>query len=581
MIKKTHMGEEEPKRPSEAELALVKDILRTLAKTLRAFNAYPKDNPICQKFSTELSGKFNSFFEYGDELALDVGQYSFSCKGNEVYRSEEAPGNFSMLLFADGIRQIKFHRGISMEEIIDFIDILRLAPKPGSNEDDDIVTLLWAKNIRHMSYTALEETIDEQFLVEEGSLRKDFLLFDIGPETDEDPKMKKNISGAEADCVWAPGIPASAAGAGGMTGTGLRALREELSGFDETSLLSSAAYLLFDLLARGQDPADFPDIIYNLGRILDMAMDRKDLPGAIAVLKGLRRVFSSPACAAASQKELLGGIISRAGSPGNLMTVFKTTSDTESIKDYILLAGRQAVPGMIQVLGELSDRKQRRLLCELLSDLIRPECVRGGEAGRQFIEPLAEALQDKRWFLVRNIVMVLGMTKEPGAVRHLEKALVHPNAKVRREAVRALDGIDSAETMSPLLLALTDEDLAIRIASLKALRRLKDQRVFEFLKEHVSRDELRKKPFAEKKELLETFAVVGSQQAFPFLSGLFRKKGFFMEKDDVTEMRASAAYGLGILKSPEARTLLEEEANSGKDMLREACARALKENFQT
>ncbi len=173
--------------------------------------------------------------------------------------------------------------------------------------------------------------------------------------------------------------------------------------------------------------------------------------------------------------------------------------------------------------------------------------------------------------------MILGMTKQPGAVRHLEKAVNHPEVRVRRETVRALDGIADRETKNLLIVGLKDSDLAVRIAALRALRRLKDQSLFEVLKVDISRAELKKKPFAEKKELLETFALLGGENSFPILSELFKKKGF-IEKDDVTEMRASAAYGLGLLKSPEAISLLEKETNSKKSLLREACIKALRES---
>ena len=146
---------------------------------------------------------------------------------------------------------------------------------------------------------------------------------------------------------------------------------------------------------------------------------------------------------------------------------------------------------------------------------------------------------------------------------------------MRRETVRALDSIGLAETGDLFLSALSDEDFTVRIASLRALRRLKNPGSFETLRKGLSRDELRKKSFAEKKALLETAAVVGGENAFPLLSELFRKGGFF-EKDDVTEIRASAAYGLGLLGTAGATALLEQEKNSSKTVLREACNKALK-----
>jgi HEAT repeat protein len=124
---------------------------------------------------------------------------------------------------------------------------------------------------------------------------------------------------------------------------------------------------------------------------------------------------------------------------------------------------------------------------------------------------------------------------------------------------------------------LNDEDSVIRIRALKALRRLKDPALFSTLREKASVEELKKRSFEEKREILETLAVLGGREAFPVLSDLFRKKSL-LEKDEIIEIRACAAYGLGLINMPEATALIEKETGSRKDILREACIRALKES---
>ena len=114
---------------TEEALGVVRDIIRTITKTVKTFNVYPKDNPMYRKFAAEIFDKFKAFFEAGDELKLDIEQYSLLYKGNEVYRSEERTDNLAMLLFSDGLRQITFQKGITFDEISDFIDILRFATK--------------------------------------------------------------------------------------------------------------------------------------------------------------------------------------------------------------------------------------------------------------------------------------------------------------------------------------------------------------------------------------------------------------------------------------------------------------------
>jgi len=97
------------------------------------------------------------------------------------------------------------------------------------------------------------------------------------------------------------------------------------------------------------------------------------------------------------------------------------------------------------------------------------------------------------------------------------------------------------------------------------------------LKGNASVEELKKKTFEEKRGLLEAIAAIGGQEAFPLLADLFKKKGL-LEKEEITEIRACAAYGLGLINTPEALSLIEKEKGSRKDILREACIKALRES---
>jgi HEAT repeat protein len=538
---------------SEEEVERVRDIFRALAVTIKTFTIYPRDNPIYQKFAAELFEKFNSFFESDDELSVGVEQYSLLYKGSRVYHSEERNENIALLLFADGIRQLDFHKGIASEEITDFIDILRLASRSETKDDDDIVTLLWEKNIKNMGYSAVEDTVDDSLAVEEG-----FLLGGIdqkGAEASGTGSVSYPVPGRTPVAVALETEP--------LTESELNGIKNEFSGIEENSLLSSAVGIFFELLEERKETEVFAEIIQNIGKIADIRIKNKDIKGTIEILTGLRKVYDI--CDTPEQKHLIAAVIDNAGTPDKLKALF-SGSEPADIRQYLVLLGINSVSNMIQMLGELQEMKQRKVLCEILA-----------EFGRQETGALSQALTDDRWYLVRNIAMILGMTREPGAVKHLEKVLGHPNVKVRREVVKALENISSEDTKNLFRVALNDKDSVIRIRALKALRKAGDPALFRTLRGSATIEELKKRSFEEKKEMLETLAVIGGRDAFPVLAQLFRKRGF-LEKDEITEIRACAAYGLGLINTPEAIALIEKEAGSRKDILREACVRALMES---
>jgi hypothetical protein len=539
---------------SEKELDAVKDIFRTLTKTQKTFTVYPKDNPIYQKFAAELFDKLTLFFESSDELSLDVQQYSLLFKGSEVFRSEERTDNMALLLFADGIRQISFRKGLSMDEITDFIDILRFAPKSQTSDDDDIVTLLWEKNIRNMGYAAVEDTVDDNFVIEESLLQEEAVAEGTTEEATDIGTDHEEVVEGQAEIKPA----------GAMTGLEIEPLKDEFARLNEKSLLTAAVGLFFDLLNYEEAADAYNELVNNLSRILAMSMQKGDLQTPIRIMKGLKHVSSI--YAAPDQVALIDSVLEKAATVSNLTLLFQAASGPEDIRQYLYLLGKSALAPSMHILGELLDRKQRRLLCEILA-----------EVGGQEIGILAEGLDDPRWYVVRNIVMILGMTKNPAIVTHIAKAMKHGELRVRKEALRAIETFKTDETKKILLAAVRDEDQSVRINALMSVRRFGDPAFFHDLKGYASFEELRKRPFEEKKELLRTLALTGGAESFPLLADLFKKKGL-MEKDDVTEVRIAAAYGLGLTGMPEAVDLLEKESASRKRALRDACINALRES---
>lgn len=548
MIKK-EMAEEERVEVSELEIELVKDIFKTITKTIKTFNVYPKDNPIYRKFVSELFEKFSVFFDSSDELTIDIRQYSLLYKDHEVFSSEERSENIAMLLFADGIRQLDFHKGIGDEELTDFIEIIRTALKSKADDEDDIVTLLWEKNIRNMGYTAVEDTIDDELAVEDGLFQKD-RVESVGEET----------TVGDGSFQWRPESAAAVIEIPPPSEEDLSAAAEEIAAISETATLSAAIDLFFELLKSEPGIEFFPEIVMSTWRILAVRLQKRDIEECIRILSGLSDIA---AVCDPNRLEVVKGVLSKAGEPENLSRVAES-SEGEQVRRYFSLVAGNSIRSIVQILADVQDRKQRKIICEVLA-----------ETGRDAVEILGELAEDTRWYLVRNIVFVLGLIRDPSAVKYLEKTAKNPDVRVRRETVRALENIRVEETKRIFLGMLKDPDLTIRVSALKSLRRFKDSAIFGTLKGSASRDELKKRPFVEKRELLETLAVLGGDEAIPILSGLLKKR-WLIEKDDSTEIRAAAAYGLGLVGGPEAKALLEREADSRKRLLKQACANALR-----
>ena len=100
-----------------------------------------------------------------------------------MYNSQagESSENFAFKLYSDGIRELTFHQGIEQDDVLFFFDASG-TPAARGNEDDDIVTRLWSRNLPTLSIVTADEVmklseVDDVLTPqgkapEEGSLRE-------------------------------------------------------------------------------------------------------------------------------------------------------------------------------------------------------------------------------------------------------------------------------------------------------------------------------------------------------------------------------------------------------------------------
>lgn len=105
------------------------------------------------------------------------------------------------------------------------------------------------------------------------------------------------------------------------------------------------------------------------------------------------------------------------------------TAGFAEVENFVAVLGIKNIHLFLEELRELEDIHGRRKLCLLLTAV----CKR-----LRSIQPLVPALADPDWFLVRNVVMILGDVNFPETAQLVAPALRHEHPKVREAAVRSL-----------------------------------------------------------------------------------------------------------------------------------------------
>jgi len=213
------------------------------------------------------------------------------------------------------------------------------------------------------------------------------------------------------------------------------------------------------------------------------------------------------------------------------------------VHPYFEFIGDPMARHLVARLGEENDRTRRGRLVESVRSL-----------GPAALPALMHALTAPAWFLVRNALMLLSDLGDAGCVPAILPLLRHPEARVRRTAVRALWKLGGPVAEPHLIAQMKDTDLETMQEILFALGQLRSEgslpKVTELAQDKRVIEKLRI-------QALDTLGHIASAKSLPVLLECLRRKGFF-GGGEAQPIRLAAAKALAALGTPEALAALRK-----------------------
>ncbi|MFQ5947424.1 MAG: HEAT repeat domain-containing protein [Acidimicrobiia bacterium] len=182
----------------------------------------------------------------------------------------------------------------------------------------------------------------------------------------------------------------------------------------------------------------------------------------------LRAVLEDPTYPP-EREEMVRKALSQIAEPGLLEPLLTALGDEESAEaaTRLLEMGAPLAAGpLIERLADEPDWAQRRLIIELLVKLVRVEPM-----------PVLPYLNDSRWYLVRNLAIILGRSERPEVAGELEPLISHFDHRVRLAALRALHSLLDDESIEWSLATLQDRHPAVRQMAVGLLQASADPKV--------------------------------------------------------------------------------------------------------
>jgi hypothetical protein len=191
----------------------------------------------------------------------------------------------------------------------------------------------------------------------------------------------------------------------------------------------------------------------------------------------------------------------------------------------LALLREKSIPALLDRLADEPDRTRRKVLVDLLT-----------EVGHLDVSLFVSALEDPRWYLVRNVITILGKINAPTSAMHIEPQLKHPDPRVRREVVRALAITGGVKAIGRIRSTLNDSDEGVRLAAIAALGSIRSEQSTSNLIEVV---QARKRhSIRERKEALSSLALQPDDAAARYLSRTATRRWPFSEASRELSRRA-------------------------------------------
>lgn len=566
-----------PREGSEAALKAATAWIHQFARTLKTCRLYDAGNPTVVRFREELGQALVRLVADHGPITYRFGSDDVLFEDASLYPARSRDDNPAFAFYRDGLRALTFGPGLLPRELDAVLDgVLRVT---GQNlEEDDLVTLLWEANLPHVDidYVPAEGgdpgTGTGQEPAEDGDgplLPWPLALQTPNEETADSAAPGMEVSSEEVESSgrsddWPIGdstveVEAAYVEIDALAETEVERFQREFAAEHAVSIPTSAVAIAHAWHAAQSLDEDRLELAHFLPRVLRSALAQGLWQEAAEALKLLLDGPATEWSFESFAQELL--------QPVSITSAAQKLDQQSApvIADAVAFAGKLgdlAVDWLTLVLAESEQKRVRIVLAETLASMCRDNPER-----------LAPYLSDPRWFVVRNVVHILGWIGGPAIVGLMQVALRHPEPRVRQEVIAALEHVDLKLSRQLLVRTLDGADTTSYCKILHLLSRSRDAATARYLFAEVQKESFVDRAPEERRAIYAALASTGGDEVVPELEAELHRGHWFARSMELH--RTAIARCLARIGTPLSRAVLERGAHSKKQPIKRACEDAL------
>ena len=539
----------------------VSELLKAFVKAVRAHQLYLPNNPMHARSLEAVKETFAVIWKHTDQLVLQIVEAQLQWEGRVVLdEGEKTSDNLAWLLYKDGIRELTLLKGFENEDLPTFFGLLQRARK-ATDEDDDLLTLLWEREFATLQYRYGDLTVEGGAGVEsmERAERKEKILSPAQAEAGLESTTSSIAKLDDFDSTLYF-----------LDDREVEYLHGEIKREFSTDLRPAVIASLLDTFENQKDPTVREEICGLLDYFLVILLSTAQYRNAAYLLREASLTAARATDILEPQKQRLTQLGELMSDPKPLGQLLQALEDTPlrapqlELDELFGILQPRALETILSWIGRNSNPQLRMLLevaATRLASTNSAELIRliGSDDEAVALEAIRRA----------------ATLKTPAAVPALGKLLTVAEPHVRVAAVSALTEIGSPGAMQILERALIDEDREVRIAAVRAIGGRNARAALPRVEAAIKGRELRDSNLSEKMAFFEAYGLMCGDGGVPLLDGILHAKGFMGKRDD-SELRACAAMALGKINTPKALESLNRAVSEKDVIVRNAVSRAIR-----
>jgi len=549
----------------------VKELFVSLGKALRAQQLYDANNPVYQRFVSQLAQGLSGLWGKMDRLQVQVEEDRLTWMGEEVYHRTTRSDSLAFLLYKDGIREVTIHEGLEEKELPALLQVLNRA-RDLRPEGDDLLTILWESDLQLFTYTYVDVLAEGLELPTAGMGMAEGFQEILRTEMEEAAAEEARETGEGGE----EGLPSQISAEDfnptlwSLDPSERARIQEEIQEELDRDLRSDVLAGLFDRVEEPRFPERQAEILEIFGTLLPSFLSRGALSSSGAILEEVSRLLAAEGALKPGERRVAERILDDVSAPETVQELVQAIQDGTISPDPRDLAAflRYLRPGALEPLIRASEKSGERRIRTIIQDAVRV-------IAQRYREAVIDCIRSADPVVAAGACALAGKIQLAEAGPAIAGLLRHESAKVRMAAVEAAVDLKASTAVGALQDSLTDPERDVRIAAARGLGALRYRPAAPFFREIIEGRAIRQADISEQIAVFEGFGLLQDPEGVPLLDQLLNGRGFLGRRES-GEIRACAALALGKMGTPEAMNALRAAREETDPVVRTAVNRALR-----